>query len=363
MPTVTESLTAPTQLGATLQTGVDTLSYNQSITFTKYKRLVLPLDGYVFWVRAAILSPSALYNTTPNNKARYAQEETVSDEINPAFPDTVVANGSLHYETLLPQDQDSSAALNKIIFTSEQFIKDLNYDDPSIIYIGEWEGRQFSFNLRISFYKQAALWHYRGTAVTALMKTQIIDDPRFIDVQNVIVSNSLPIWLAMNQMMPPYPYPPSQQLPLFPAFLVPENLPPPFGSVYINPDSTEAIQATAYLDSTRGHWQLVEEDVDIMIYGYRNFNAMDFLDYVNNQSMIAQNFGIMNMPIVQDMQLTAAETQTIAQKKRIRFHINYYQQRARDVARQMLLSCIPSLSVVPAPIFSEELIQQSTVEV
>ena len=44
-----------TPIGADLQTGVEAISIQQTVTFTKYVRLVLPLDGYVFWVAAPLL--------------------------------------------------------------------------------------------------------------------------------------------------------------------------------------------------------------------------------------------------------------------------------------------------------------------
>ena len=39
-----------------LAAGVDMLSIQQEITFTRYIRLVLPLDGYVFWVKADMVA-------------------------------------------------------------------------------------------------------------------------------------------------------------------------------------------------------------------------------------------------------------------------------------------------------------------
>ena len=58
MPSVNEPVR--TALGAALKAGVDTISLSQQLTFTLYKRLVLPLDGYLFWVKASILVPDPL---------------------------------------------------------------------------------------------------------------------------------------------------------------------------------------------------------------------------------------------------------------------------------------------------------------
>ena len=74
---------------------------------------------------------------------------------------------------------------------------------------------------------------------------------------------------------------------------------------------------------------------------------MDFVDYVLNLTLVQENFGIMDSPVIQDDKYGQPEMDTIAQKKRISFHINYYQQRARDVARQLISKCIPTFDIVP----------------
>ena len=61
MASAIEAATAKPQLGAGLAQGVETLSGNEQITFTLYVKLVLPLDGYVFWVNASLLTDSAIH--------------------------------------------------------------------------------------------------------------------------------------------------------------------------------------------------------------------------------------------------------------------------------------------------------------
>jgi hypothetical protein len=344
MPTAAEiAATQQNQMASALRAGLETLSLDQTITFTKYVRLVLPLDGYVFWVRAGLVSPSAILNTNPLNSAAFNAPRIQSQDAS----DTITVKGSLHIATNASQVEAESQATNQIIFTSETEVQDLNFVSPQILWIGEFLGQQFAFSARRSYYQQANLHHYMGTAVLPIMKSQIVNTLDGLDVGNVVVSNSLPIWLAMAVNDPPYPWPPGQALPLFPSFLVPENQPLPYGSVHIDPASTQAIQATPWLDRTLGHWQLVEETVTITVYGFRNFNVMDFIDYVYNLTLVQENFGIMDSPVVQDEKYGQAEMDTLAQKKRVSFRINYYQQRARDVARQLILKCIPTFTIVP----------------
>ncbi|HGN6747218.1 TPA: hypothetical protein ACKWSA_004387, partial [Yersinia enterocolitica] len=53
--------------------------------------------------------------------------------------------------------------------------------------------------------------------------------------------------------------------------------------------------------------------------------------------------GIMNIPVVQDERVTQNELNVIAMRKTIKFKINYYQQRMRNVARKLVISVIPSI--------------------
>ena len=68
MATVSESAASKTQLASGLAQGVETLSLSQEINFTLYVKLVLPLDGYVFWVNASLLTDNAIYNISQYNK-------------------------------------------------------------------------------------------------------------------------------------------------------------------------------------------------------------------------------------------------------------------------------------------------------
>ena len=68
MANIEETIGAKPQLASGLAQGVETISNYEEITFTLYVKLVLPLDGYVFWVNATLLTDSALYNASQYNK-------------------------------------------------------------------------------------------------------------------------------------------------------------------------------------------------------------------------------------------------------------------------------------------------------
>ena len=336
MATAAEAALAKGPLAAALAVGVDALARDQIITFTKYVRLVLPLDGYVFWVKADLVSESALLNTSRLNSFPLNAAPRVID---PA--PTLDAKGSLHQVTDTRQDETETYAVNKLIFTSEVEVSDLNEVNPAMLWLATYGGVRFAFSSRRSFYRQADLYHYVGDAVYSDMAPQIIDSLAGFDTRNVVVSNSLPLWLALNGYAPAYAAF-GNRVPLYPSFLLPNNLAPPFAAVHIPPGQTNALQATPSFDATLGHYQLVTEPVKITLYGLRNFSALDFLDCVNEYSLNTDNFGVMNMPVIRDEKRTQTELNAIGMKKSIEFTISYYQTTARNIARQLILNAIPT---------------------
>lgn len=326
MTTVDEAMGAKSPLSASIAAGTRTLSSNQTIEFVKYIKLVLPLDGFVFWVRAELASQSALLNASRFNTVSLNQAAvTTTDSRN-----TFSAHGSLHYSQQQTQYEDDNMTLNRVVFTSEVEINDLNDVGSTTMYIGSFEGIRFAFSTRGSFYQQADTYHYRGDAIYPAMESQIIDSPLLVNPE-LVVSNSLPIWLSMSQYMPMYP-----------AYLVPENLPPPYASVMIPAESTEAMQAAPYTDGRSSRYQLVRERVRVVVYGLRNNAALDFVNYVEQQSLIGDTFGVMNIPVPRDEKRQQNELSILAIKKSVEFRVNYNQSRIQDVARQYILSCIPT---------------------
>src|SRR6516165_10801487 len=99
---VNESGIGQTPLSAALKEGLDNIDYEQTITFTPYYRVVLPLDGFVFWVRSGLITPGSTFGTFPYNAVGIGSGET----FNPASEFS--APGSLHYATTNVQDPAES---------------------------------------------------------------------------------------------------------------------------------------------------------------------------------------------------------------------------------------------------------------
>jgi hypothetical protein len=329
MTTVTEAIgNWKPQLGSVLESGVNVLDANQTVTFTLYQKTVLPLDGFVFWINASLLTPG----------------------VNDPEP-TVIIQGALHYSTETQQEEQSTISLNTIIFTALNQCDLFQQIDPQWMYLADYNGIRFSFSSQGKYFQQADLWHYMGNAVTSVMGTQIIDTISQLPNQ-LIVSNSLPIWLAMPAYIPPYPGF-TCPIKLYPSFLVPQNEPPPYGAVHI--EDTMSLVETATLGPKLQSEQLSSEIVRVVMYGINSDTAITFLNFVVQYSYDWNFIGLMNMPVIRDEKQEHPELQIIAQKKSIEFKVSYLQSSVRNVARQFILKSnvtyYPSNSgILPSPL-------------
>ena len=302
------SETQGSQMKAALMEGLQTISGNQEIVFTLYTQWILPGDGFVFWVRSDLLNQAV------------------------NMPYSINVKGSLHYDSNQTQWEDESIAVQKVVFTTNSEVSPFNEVESNTMYLGSFENLTFSFTARTMYYKQSGLYHYFGDAVYPAMSTQIINSAQeLLDLSNV-VSNSLPIWLAMSQIMPVYP-----------AYLVPTNLAPPYGVIAVLPDTQEALQVMPYEDKMSNQWQLVKETVKVVTYGLRNNKVLDYIQYIYQQT-INDQFGILSNTIPRDMVRTQSEINVRGQKKLIEFSISYYQSSSRNIARQMILQSMMTIT-------------------
>lgn len=329
MGSVDDALQGASQLQAALKPGVETIGQQQSVTFTQYVRVVLPADGYVFWVRADILTLAML-------KLAIKPATTVD-------PAQIVAKGSLHYATDQQQTETATYGTNRVVFTSETEVQEFNVVSPSVIYIGTFNGLRFAFANRSSYFKQADLHHYTGFAIYSTMATQIIDDPAQLQLDRDVVSSSLPAWLALNIYAPLYPtFVDLPKITLYPSFLVPDNIVPPYGAVHVLPETTTGVQASAAFNSSMSRSQLVSEKVRLTFYGLRNDDVLAFIDAVSQYTLDTDAMGLMNIPVVRDERVPQSELSILAQKKTVDFEVNYYQATVRNLSRQLIVAAFLS---------------------
>lgn len=300
--------TARSQLNSLLVDGYNDLDNNEKWTFTRYIRKVLPLDGFVFWVKASLLDE---------------EKDNAKNEI--------TVNGYLHLTTDSLQEDEEIYDKNVVTFTATQNIDPFNEVSSSEMYISEFCGIKFAFDLRTGFNKPADLYHYTGEAVYPRMLTQLIDDLDDLDLDNVVVSSSLPIWLGADLDQT-----------LFPAKLAQQNFHPPYVSVKCgNPRPLAGGYSTGKNGTT---YQLVEEDVTLTMTGLRNNEALDLVQKVVERAGDGLlEMGVMNVPIVQDVLDNQNEFNILSMRKTVTFRVNYYQERIRDISRGLILKVIPHI--------------------
>ncbi|QIU88281.1 hypothetical protein [Yokenella regensburgei] len=308
MPSLDELAEATgSQLSGVLQSAVETISSGQEISFRLYVRQVLPIDGFVYWVNAAIIAPQELARMSIT------------------APLTATIKGSLHRQVVTEQSESLSRDVNNIIFTPIEKADDFNVEDPNAIYLGEYEGTQFAFSRMESRYTQSGIYHYRGMAILPTMRSQIIDSPDDISDEQII-SNSTPIWLALKQFATVYP-----------SFLVPSNLKPPYIAADVR--STTSLQV-APLVYNGVRYQLAQDSVRVTLYGFSNQNALDFVDFVVEEALDGDKFGVTNIPVVSDAKSNQVEINALAKKKTVDFDVNYYQATTREISRQLIKEVI-----------------------
>lgn len=292
-------------LEGTLRAGLQSISQNQQITFIRYKRTILPYDGYVYWVK------------DPN-----------------AYPIEVF--GSFHYQTDQKQELDNTVAYQNVTFTTPTEIADFNNVQPDDLWLGQGPDFEFGFSSHGNYYQQANLWHYRGQAVYPQMRTQVLQSIQDLPA-NPIVSNSLPIWIALKNYAPVYP-----------SFLVPENISPPYIVCHIPAEATSQLQPISWAN-TEGTWQLMKDKVKLVIYGFDNRTVQNYLQYIVNSSLCG-TFGIMQMgAVVRDGKYIQSELNTLAQQKFVELEISYNQHAVYDFVQRYILTVLP-VTVLENPV-------------
>ena len=304
------------------------VSLDEVVPFTQYVRYVLPLDGYVFWLKTM----------------------------------TAQIRGTLHVSIDKRQNEDETIAVNRVMFSSTEMIQEFNEIGPDKIWVGQYADQKFAFTTSDNYIKSVGLFNYVGHAIYPAMASQLVDNGDQLPTSTLVVSNSLPLWLTLKTYTPIWLQPPNPGLTLYPSFAVPDNLQPPYGVVHIDAANGRTLQATPLLGPTRPvgnaalgtfagttldstHWQLVSDRVRVTLYGTTNQVALDFLDLVNQYSYDQDAMGIMSASPMRDEKRTQAELGILAMKKTIEFDVSYYQARANAAARQLLLKVTETINV------------------
>jgi len=316
MTSVSEGVTQGPPRQSVLTSGLRVLSREATIQFSRYVRNVLPLDGYVFWLRTG---------------------ESV--------PINVV---SVHVTADKKQNEDETIAINRVLLTSQGDVQVFNAIEPNQMWVGFAQGVKFAFSRGGPRYSEAGIFHYVGDAVYPAMESQLVDVGSQISPDCLVVSNSLPAWLRLVSYNPGWLQIPNPCVTLYPSFAVPDNIRPPYGAVHIDPAQTKAIQAFPALDRVNtSQSQLATDRVRITLYGLTNDAAMNFVNLVNQFSEDTDAIGMMDIAVMRDEKRTQAELGVLAMKKTYETSVSYLQGTMRSVARQLIEHA--SATVSPQP--------------
>ena len=309
----------PNQLAGALADGRAALLEGE-FEFQVYTRVVLPLDGFVFW------SPGGA-------------------------PHIEVIKGLLHYAQQVVQNEDETFGQATAHFTTAAALTTFA-DNPNqrLFVVDLADGSRVAFNSQQGRFDPSGQWHYVGHSVTPAFASQLLDHEGTIDVSQSVLTNSVPLWLGLNGYSTslydefrndgtPFVVKPPI---LFPSHIVDSNETPPYGSVFVPENGTIALQAAPHLDANRNHHQLMQDTVRITLYGLQRNTAMDFVDVVNQYSVATGNFGIMNQSALRDSVRTQSELEARAMKKTIEYEISYDQYRVAEVSRQLIRSALPT---------------------
>ena len=290
-------------LNPSLEAGLTEISQPIEIPFVQYVKYVLPLDGYVFWLRTQ----------------------------------ATTFKGSVHYATITNQDEAATVSVSRVVLTTSEPIAALMEIDPQTMWIGHFGDRKFSFSTQGFYSPNARLYHYEGDAVYSYMENMLVDVGAQLNTSTLVVSNSLPAWLAIKSYSPIWLLPPNPAVLLYPSFLVPANVRPPYGAVHITPETTRGLQSAPLLDRNSSHYLQATETVRVTLYGLTNDQATDWLDTVLQFSLDTSVIGLMSTPFaIRDEKSVQSELNAIAMKKTIEFEISYNQQSVRNLARQLV---------------------------
>ena len=319
-----------------LRAGIDVIDTNQSVEFRQFEKIALSPDDFVFWRLTG---------------------------------QTMTIKGSLHFSTDRVQEEDQTIGVNSVIFSAQQEVTAFNAISPTTMWIAKWRPSEdvdpisIAFSRRGPYYVQADVWHYAGQAVYPALASQIIETAADLP-QGPIVTNSLPIWLAAPQL-PFETDSTAAPVPVYPSFLVPDNVTPPYIVVHIEPNETHVLQDFPTFGVWPGtivpnsgaspqhqltSWQLAHDRVKITLYGFNNQAAIRYMVGLQDYSLFTDDFGYMNMPTIRDEHRKQTEIAALAMKKVIHIDASYYQSTADAIARRLILSARMSIDFEDTPV-------------
>ncbi|GBQ08825.1 hypothetical protein [Saccharibacter floricola] len=295
-----------TPLGESLGRAISNISYGGEIYFQEYRKITLPLDGFLFWIKT-------------ENKF--------------SIP------GSLHISTRNTKNEYQNYDLSQIVLSTSEKINKFHQKDSNYILVGIIDGLEFLIGAQKESYQPSALFHYSAESIPPSFRSQFIHTEAELDDYHPVISSSLPIFLALPHIGSPAlgwcPWP--KDVPIFPSFSSPDNQEPPYIIIHNDPHSAQPVGLGTVDPTTGASTQMMTEKVKLTLIGLPHQKASNIRDYIRHWALLhPDTLGITNIPVIVDEKSTLDEISALSMMKHLEFDVMYIQNTARDCAFKLI---------------------------
>ncbi len=290
-----------------LRNGVDFLKDGQTISFTTYRRAVLPFEGFVYWIKL------------------HGGEKSIESMI--------------HKTDELYQEEDSFRNESTILITTRESLFNFSQDGIDEIKVFNYQDSLYVLRKTGENADQSGIYHNMAHIVEPQMQNTFLDTEDDFRNRNMQFSSSVPLFIMFSMGLFDLF---QDHYDMYPGWLTPYNKKPPY--ISINVSDTEALSsATAYetVDGNTYIGKLVTEKVTFTLYGYDNEQIMIFLSDLEKWSMVYNYVGFMSSPAIVDEIHSKVETGTVALKKTIEVDISYIQMaKLSEALKEKIISTV-----------------------
>lgn len=297
---------AQNSLSRSVGSGMNDICYEGTVLFRQYRKIVLPLDRFIFWL---------------------------------ATPQTMTITGSLHIETHNRHTETERYDYSDMVLTTQEEVQTFHQKPTDTLWMACIDGTHFSIDGQKKHFKQAGLFHYFGSNVPPSFRSQFIHTEAELDDYHPVISSSLPIFLALPHIGSPAlgwcPWP--KDVPIFPSFSSPDNQEPPYIIIHNDPHSAQPVGLGTVDPTTGASTQIMTEKVKLTLIGLPHQKASNIRDYIRHWALLhPDTLGITNIPVIVDEKSTLDEISALSMMKHIEFDVMYIQNTARDCAFKLI---------------------------
>lgn len=295
-----------TPLHHSLKGGLDDISYNEDVIFHEYRRKVLPLDGFLFWVKTYV-------------------SRTVS--------------GSLHVSTHSQSTEIENYDLSQLVFSTTENIHTFHSTQADRVWVGHVGPIRFLIGAQKNTFKEAGLFHYSAETIPPSHRPQFIETEAELDGYTPVVGTSLPLFLSLPTDTTPAlnwcPWP--KDVPVFPSFSAPDNQEPPYIIVHNDPHKVQSAGMGAVDPLTGDTHQILQEHVRLTLVGLPHTQAANVRDYILHWALLHSDvLGIVNTPVLTDEKRALNEASALAMIKTLELDVMYSQNTVRHTALKLI---------------------------